>query len=225
MECAKVGKVPSDDGNTCVKVVGDSLELKVYNDVADAPKCVKETSGMIVNTVRRGIVRCLDLKWQPATSPALGSVAANPLKDCAEAKTEYYVKDKVTVGQYFVKSGNQVNFVFCDLATAKKIIPGQDKAVPGNSCAEILKLGGTTTGMYWIDPDGAGAINVFCDQTNNGGGWYVMFANCLFVRWGFFSKILSVVTKTIVMWWSLRQSEVFFVLAVCPQCHAHTSPS
>lgn len=35
-------------------------------------------------------------------------------------------------------------------------------------------LGKTGDGIYWIDPDGAGAnvpYKAYCDMTNDGGGW------------------------------------------------------
>ena len=41
------------------------------------------------------------------------------------------------------------------------------------NCAELYKSGKTISGVYTIDPDGAGAFDVFCDQTTAGGGWVV----------------------------------------------------
>lgn len=38
-------------------------------------------------------------------------------------------------------------------------------------CADALAQGETTDGVYTIDPDGAGAFDVYCDQTYDGGGW------------------------------------------------------
>ena len=45
-------------------------------------------------------------------------------------------------------------------------------AYPKN-CKEVFKSGKTSSGVYTIDPDGAGAFDVFCDQTTAGGGWTV----------------------------------------------------
>ena len=42
-----------------------------------------------------------------------------------------------------------------------------------NNCAELYKAGTRTSGVYKIDPDGAGAFDVYCDQTTAGGGWTV----------------------------------------------------
>jgi hypothetical protein len=42
------------------------------------------------------------------------------------------------------------------------------------NCREVLAAGGNTNGVYTIDPDGPGPIgftSVYCDQTNDGGGW------------------------------------------------------
>ncbi|XP_078368569.1 microfibril-associated glycoprotein 4-like [Oculina patagonica] len=41
------------------------------------------------------------------------------------------------------------------------------------NCAELYKDGIKTSGVYTINPDNAGAFNVFCDQTTAGGGWTV----------------------------------------------------
>lgn len=42
------------------------------------------------------------------------------------------------------------------------------------SCAEIKKHGGTTDGVYTIDPDGKGAFKIFCKQDNAGEAWAVI---------------------------------------------------
>jgi len=44
----------------------------------------------------------------------------------------------------------------------------------GRSCRELQLAGVTISGVYPIDPDGTGPLavtNVYCDQTNDGGGW------------------------------------------------------
>jgi len=45
------------------------------------------------------------------------------------------------------------------------------------SCLEALESGETTSGLYYIDPDGAGPDSMFtayCDLTTAGGGWMLM---------------------------------------------------
>ena len=43
------------------------------------------------------------------------------------------------------------------------------------NCAEVYKAGKRMSGVYTIDPDNAGAFDVFCDQTTTGaGGWTVL---------------------------------------------------
>jgi len=39
------------------------------------------------------------------------------------------------------------------------------------SCLELLELGQTADGYYWIDPTGSDPTWVYCNQTTDGGGW------------------------------------------------------
>ena len=41
------------------------------------------------------------------------------------------------------------------------------------TCADIYKSGERKSGVYTINPDGSGIIDVFCDQTTDGEGWLV----------------------------------------------------
>ena len=45
--------------------------------------------------------------------------------------------------------------------------------LPAKNCAELYKARKRTSGVYKIDPDGAGAFDVYCDQTTADGGWTV----------------------------------------------------
>ncbi|XP_066027298.1 fibrinogen-like protein A [Pocillopora verrucosa] len=42
------------------------------------------------------------------------------------------------------------------------------------SCQQLKTLGANQNGIYKINPDGQGVINVYCDQTTDGGGWTVV---------------------------------------------------
>ena len=49
-----------------------------------------------------------------------------------------------------------------------------DSSTVKKNCAELYKSGDRISGVYTIDPDGAGAFDVFCDQTTAGGGWTML---------------------------------------------------
>ena len=50
------------------------------------------------------------------------------------------------------------------------------QANPGNSAKEIYDAGSTSSGLYYLTVSGQGAVQVYCDQSKNGGGWTMVYA-------------------------------------------------
>ncbi|MAA78584.1 MAG: hypothetical protein CL916_04940 [Deltaproteobacteria bacterium] len=49
---------------------------------------------------------------------------------------------------------------------------GSDYSCPAESCSSLLLgIPSLPDGSYWIDPDGSGAVESYCDMTIDGGGW------------------------------------------------------
>ena len=63
----------------------------------------------------------------------------------------------------------------CDDTDASASTCGSSATLAGESCLALLTIDSTLTdGTYWLNPDGGSAYEVFCDMTNDGGGWALL---------------------------------------------------
>lgn len=65
--------------------------------------------------------------------------------------------------------------VYSALAGSSMMLDGSTEAKAAPNAAHIKTLTGTTTsGNYWIKPPGSSAFSVYCDMSNQGGGWMLV---------------------------------------------------
>jgi hypothetical protein len=61
------------------------------------------------------------------------------------------------------------------------------------SCRDALAAGVTASGIVTIDPDGSGALDVYCDMTTAGGGWMLVWVTG-FTDYGNFANYGNAIT-------------------------------
>ena len=92
-----------------------------------------------------------------------------------DTTTNYHLGGRLVRTVEMDKDGDGIsNFEDCDDndASVSAAESGGSENCAATSCKTILDDGYSTgDGTYWIDPDGSGAFEVYCDMNTDGGGW------------------------------------------------------
>ncbi len=98
--------------------------------------------------------------------------AANDPAPCAPAVTGLIYYNTAKKALMVCNGSTYVAFAFAGTGT-------QDN--PGSSCQDLLNKGSKQSGVYWIQLGGQ-KVQVYCDQTGDGGGW----TRVMGAKWQFF---------------------------------------
>jgi len=83
---------------------------------------------------------------------------------------------------FYAGAGKKIEALLHDVKKELSEMREEIKSLKGNqtnvkvykTCAELYKARQRISGVYTINPDNAGAFDVYCDQTTAGGGWTVI---------------------------------------------------
>jgi cysteine-rich repeat protein len=185
--CYTIGYEACDDGdatdsnactNACLRAAcGDAILRTDLSDGAEHFEACDDGDGIDSNTCTNSCqtavcgdgVRREDLQVGTRISCRHGEEEVCPAGESCLGDTCY------TTGYEWCDDGNNSNLDRCSTACGRL---GEDITHPGASCTELLELGVTESGLYWIDPDGFGegvaAEHIYCDQVTDGGGWAIL---------------------------------------------------
>ena len=167
----------ADEPDGVAKLAASANGLKCTGCVtsthlADAAVVTPKLADLGVTTPKLadGAVTAAKLADGAVTAAKIGSFAF-PVADKAP-----FTCDAAHYGHAWIdKKSNVLNICNGESDHPIALAPVGTANAPALSCLDVLKkLPAAATGVYWLDPDGAGgtaAFQVYCDMTTDGGGW------------------------------------------------------
>jgi hypothetical protein len=138
-----------------------------------AATCDDSNQGdVILDKTSGSLMVCMSKRFRPVIPVPLGSEEFTAAASCKTIKAS---GDSRGTRKYWVIVDKKTVEVYCNMDGDGEVAKaGSHKDVPAVSCKEINKIKEAKSGLYWVDPDGAGSFQVYCDLSFKDGGWTLM---------------------------------------------------
>ncbi|XP_028409028.1 uncharacterized protein LOC114531613 isoform X2 [Dendronephthya gigantea] len=162
------------------------LKMEVYGCYPDNPSIVLHTETLVPGEDSKITGRyryCPDCDKCPGCIKSIClrvfdkkyPVAEYFAHDCNYQNFDIQVKTSVTPGRHrvYLIESEYANCQTNKAANDERLVGSIYVRKEPSNCLELLLAGKTDSGKYFIDPDGKGSFEVYCDQSLFGGGWTV----------------------------------------------------